>query len=136
MQTINTDHHAVLEPLVKEPISPVQLVRYAGASGDFNPIHTVHDEGVRAGHGGVIAHGMLVMGFMAEAAGRWFPERRIRQMKARFIEPSRAGEILTVNGSITEVSGATGCCLTICDVVITNEHGSTKLLGRFGVEAD
>ncbi|MNR66920.1 hypothetical protein D3C85_1906490 [compost metagenome] len=57
-------------------------------------------------------------------------------MKARFIEPSRAGETLTVNGSITEVTELAGRCLTICDVVITNEQGSTKLLGRFGVETD
>ena len=44
-----------LTPLVKEPVSRVQLVRYAGASGDFNPIHWDPERGAEMGLGGVIA---------------------------------------------------------------------------------
>ena len=53
-----------LAPLVKEPVTRVQLVQYAGASGDFNPIHWDPERGQEMGLGGVIAHGMLSMGFL------------------------------------------------------------------------
>ena len=50
--------------LVKSPIKHLQLVRYAGASGDFNPLHTDPSVGEAIGTGGIIAHGMLIMGFV------------------------------------------------------------------------
>src|SRR5260221_11170048 len=48
--------------LVKGPVTHLQLVRYAGASGDFNPLHTDPKTGEALGTGGIIAHGMLVIG--------------------------------------------------------------------------
>ena len=51
-----------LPPLVKGPIEQIQLTRYAGASGDFNPIHQDDEFARAAGMGGVFAHGMLSMG--------------------------------------------------------------------------
>ena len=63
-----------LPELVKEPVSRTQLVKYAGSSGDFNPIH-YDDEAARAGGlEGVIAHGMLSMGFLGH-----FIENRLRR---------------------------------------------------------
>jgi len=58
--------------LVKPPIIKLQHVMYAGASGDFNPLHT-DDEFARAVgmKDGVISHGMLVMGFVAQAVTNW-----------------------------------------------------------------
>src|SRR5262245_33853087 len=55
-----------LPPLVKGPIQQIQLTRYAGASGDFNPIHQDDEFAKAAGMGGVFAHGMLSMGFVAQ----------------------------------------------------------------------
>ena len=62
-----------LEPIQNEEITHTQLVKYAGASGDFNPIHTVVPFAEEAGLGGVIAHGMMIMGFIGKAIGQWFP---------------------------------------------------------------
>ncbi len=59
-------------PLEKEVVTHIQLVRYAGASGDFNPIHTVVPIAQKVGLGGTIAHGMLIMGFVGQAIGDWF----------------------------------------------------------------
>src|SRR5690348_3919195 len=56
----------VLQPMVKPPVTKVQLVKYAGASGDFNPLHTDDAFAQSIGMPGVIAHGMLVMGFLGE----------------------------------------------------------------------
>ena len=57
-----------MPPLVKAPIEQIQLTRYAGASGDFNPIHQDDAFAKAAGMGGVFAHGMLSMGFVAQSA--------------------------------------------------------------------
>src|SRR5436190_15311324 len=43
----------------------IQLTRYAGASGDFNPIHQDDEFAKAAGMGGVFGHGMLTMGFVS-----------------------------------------------------------------------
>src|SRR2546430_17707253 len=50
--------------LVKSAVTHLQLVRYAGASGDFNPLHTDPKVGEMFGTGGIIAHGMLIMVFV------------------------------------------------------------------------
>jgi len=60
-----------LPRLVKGPIEQIQLTRYAGASGDFNPIHQDEAFARAAGMGGVFAHGMLSMGFVAQAITDW-----------------------------------------------------------------
>lgn len=59
-----------LEPLVKPAIEKVQLVKYAGASGDFNLIHTDVETAKHVGLPGIIAHGMLSMGFLGQLCGQ------------------------------------------------------------------
>lgn len=70
--------------LTADPITETQLVRYAGASGDFNPIHTVPHLAEAAGLGGVIAHGMLVMGLVGRAITAWIGMAPLRQFGVRF----------------------------------------------------
>ena len=60
--------------LVKPPIQQIQLTRYAGASGDFNPIHQDDAFAKAAGMGGVFAHGMLSMGFVAQSVTDWLEQ--------------------------------------------------------------
>ena len=57
-----------LPPLVKDPVTKVQLLKYAGASGDYNLIHTDVETARSVGLGDVIAHGMLSMGFLGQYA--------------------------------------------------------------------
>jgi len=52
--------------LKKPPVTKTQLVKYAGASGDFNPLHTDDEFAQSIGMPGAIAHGMLIMGFLGE----------------------------------------------------------------------
>ncbi|WP_139490962.1 MaoC/PaaZ C-terminal domain-containing protein [Brevibacillus dissolubilis] len=120
-----------LTPIVKEPITHTQLVRYAGASGDFNPIHTVVPIGEQAGLGGVIAHGMLVMGFAGEALSTWFPRRNIRNFQVRFSAMTRPGESLTVTGEITGEREVDGEARVSGKLIVKNEQGETKLKGTF-----
>jgi acyl dehydratase len=121
-----------LPPLVKPPIDRVQLVRYAGASGDFNPLHTVEDFARSAGLDGVIAHGMLSMGFLGQYVRRMVgPTVHIAQLKARFQAMARPGDVLTIRGRITRLDGAEATL----EVWAENQHGQVVTAGESRVRA-
>jgi len=117
--------------LVKGPVTEVQLVKYAGASGDFNPIHTVHQIAEKAGLGGVIAHGMLIMGFVAQGITGWVPNRCLRTFKVRFAGITRPGEVISVSGRVTGKRHEDGQNLVSCEVTARNQKGETKIAGEF-----
>src|SRR5262249_37267276 len=87
-----------------------QLVKYAGASDDYNRIH--YDQAYatnEAGLGGVIAHGMLTMAFMASAVTEWGgPSAFVRHLDARFTAPVRPNDVVSVKATVTasRVDGA------------------------------
>ncbi|MCL8208020.1 MAG: MaoC family dehydratase N-terminal domain-containing protein [Actinomycetia bacterium] len=121
-----------LPPLVKPPIDRVQLVRYAGASGDFNPLHTVEDFARSAGLDGVIAHGMLSMGFLGQYVRRVVgPAVHIAQLKARFQAMARPGDVLTIRGRVARLDGAEATL----DVWAENQHGQVVTAGASRVRA-
>src|SRR5208283_2460586 len=95
----------VMPVLVKAPIDKVQLVKYAGASGDFNPLHLDPDVGKAVGLGGTIAHGMLIMGFVGQAMTNWIPKKYIKKFGVRFAGMTRPGDVVTVTGVVKEKSG-------------------------------
>jgi acyl dehydratase len=95
-------------PLEKAPITTRQLVMYAGASGDFNPIHYDEPFARAAGFPSVIAHGMLSMAFFGELLSSTFGPHRVRRLSARFRAVTFPGEIITVSGTVTAVDAADG----------------------------
>ena len=117
--------------LVKPPITKVQLVRYAGASGDFNPLHTDDQFAQNAGFGGVVAHGMLVMAFVAEAASAWCTSKWLSGIKVRFKGITRPGDEITVIGRVLEKRIEMGRGVVICSVEATDQHGEIKAAGTF-----
>lgn len=82
-------------PVVFGPLTRTDLVRYAGASGDFNPLHHDLDFARQAGLADVMAHGMLSAGLLASALTRWFGPGSVRGYKARFLAPVWPGDVLT-----------------------------------------
>lgn len=91
---------AEMPPLVKGPIEQIQLTRYAGASGDFNPIHQDAAFARAAGMGDVFAHGMLSMGFVAQSVTDWFGVGTIRKIGVRFAALVRLGDVVTCRGRV------------------------------------
>jgi acyl dehydratase len=93
-------------PQVAETIERLDLIRYAGASGDFNPIHW-NDEVARAvGLPGVIAHGMYSMGIAARMIAGWAGDPgAVRRLRVRFSAMSEPGQTLTAKGEVAEVDG-------------------------------
>lgn len=63
-----------LEEIRLEPVSRMDLIKYSGASGDFNPIHTVDEEATKAGLPGIIAHGMWTMGNLTKLFTSYYNE--------------------------------------------------------------
>ena len=105
--------------LTIEPVTTQQLVRYAGASDDYNRIHYDQPYAVEVGLGGVIAHGMLTMAFMGRAASMVVgPRGRVKRLSARFTSPVRPGDAVHVVGTVTKTRveaplGEFDCCIDV-----------------------
>ena len=87
------------------PLTRDTLVRYAGASGDFNPIHYRDDIAADVGLPGVLAHGMLTMGAAAAVVADWLGAAGwVQDMQSRFTRPvpvdPQAGALLTVTATV------------------------------------
>lgn len=119
-----------LPALVKTPVTKVQLVRYAGASGDFNPLHTDPEAGKAAGIG-QIAHGMLIMGFVGEAVSGWVPKKYLRKLSARFVGMTRPDDVITVTGRITDKNQEGGRNIVRGEVQAINQRDETVVAGCF-----
>jgi acyl dehydratase len=86
------------------PFDRVDFVRYAGASGDFNPIHT--DEGYARATGAptVFAMGMLPAGYLAHAVSDWFGgPHHLRRFKVRFTTRVWPGDELICTGRVVAI---------------------------------
>ena len=82
--------------LVKPPITRLQIAKFAGASGDFNPSHV--DEDIArdiGGMGGVFAHGMIGMGFIGQLLTDYLWDRPLRRFSTRAVIIVRPGDSLT-----------------------------------------
>ncbi|WP_313235757.1 MaoC/PaaZ C-terminal domain-containing protein [Sporosarcina ureae] len=117
-----------LEPMVKPPITKVQLAQYAGASGDFNPLHLDDDFAQKIGMDGVIAHGMLVMGFLGEyvmkIAGK---EARVANLKMRFGKMTVPGDEIRCSGIVERTYEENGKpCIAL---ELTAEKASGEIVG-------
>ena len=88
--------------LTKGPLTHTQLVRYSGASGDFNPIHTVPEIAQQAGLDGLISHGMLIMAYAGQVVTEWLGADAMRKFKVRFKGMTALDDVLTCSGEVTE----------------------------------
>jgi len=94
-----------LTPLRKEPVTKKQLVMYAGASGDYNLIHTDDETARSVGLEGVIAHGMLSMGFLGQYAAAVAGPAAVKRLRVRFAGMVKPGDEITCRGTVAAVEG-------------------------------
>lgn len=120
-----------IPPLVKDPVSKQQLVRYAGASGDFNLIHTDVETARAVGLDGVIAHGMLSMGFLGQLVAGYAGPGNVRRLQVRFGAMVRLGDVLTCRGTVKAVDavGEGGSRVTL-EVWAENQRGERVTSGE------
>ena len=112
-------------PLVIEKLTRTNFVRYAGASGDFNPMH--HDDTIAAqvGNPSVFGHGMLTAGLMARVVKDWLGPEALRRIQVRFAKQVWPGETLTFTATVTVVHDDT----VDLDLEAINAEGEVKLTG-------
>jgi acyl dehydratase len=112
-------------------LSRDSLVRYAGASGDFNPIHYRDDFAKSVGLPGVIAHGMLTMGVSVQVAVDWVGDAgKVSDYSTRFTKmvdvDAQEGAVLVVTGKIAEIDTEKN----EVRVDLTTMFGETSVLGK------
>src|SRR5437764_5653713 len=117
--------------LVKPPVSHLQLVRYAGASGDFNPLHTDPKIGELIGLGGIIAHGMVIMGFVGQMLSDYVGPTALREFGVRFKSMTHLDDVITCTGTITEKHEVDGEARISGKVQATDQNGDVKIMGTF-----
>jgi acyl dehydratase len=83
------------------PVDRMRLIKYAGASGDFNPIHLIDAAAEEAGLPGIIAHGMLTVATMALLFSPYLEHGYVKTFSSRFSGMVFLGDVLRVGGRAT-----------------------------------
>lgn len=86
-----------------EPVGRLDLIRYAGASGDYNPIHTIDAEAERAGLPGIIQHGMLTMAELGRLFSPFLDHALLREFRIRFTGMVFLDDQLRLGGTVSGV---------------------------------
>ncbi|MEJ8280173.1 MaoC/PaaZ C-terminal domain-containing protein [Pseudonocardia spirodelae] len=125
-------------PSLSVQVTRADLVRYAGASGDLNPIHWSDRVAGSAGLPGVIAHGMLSMALAGRVLTAWTGDpAAIRSYGTRFTRPvvvpdDDAGATVELSGAVAEVRDEGGERIAVVDLKATFE--GKAVLGRARAE--
>jgi acyl dehydratase len=128
-----TTHSATLV----ENLTRTQIVQYAGASGDYNPLHT--DEKFArevAGYPTVLAHGMLTMAMTGKMLTDYVGDGRLTKFGVRFTSQVWPGDDLKATATFQELEEAEGRTLANFEVVTTNQGGAVVLTGYAQAEVD
>lgn len=122
--------------LLAENLSRALIVQYAGASGDYNPLH--HDEPYAvdvAGYPSVIAHGMFTMGLTARLVTDLVGVGHLKTLEGRFRAPVFPGDSLTGHATIVAVSGRESETTVTIDLETFNQHGDLVFSGSAAAAA-
>ena len=116
-----------------EDLSRTQIVMYAGASGDYNPVHT--DEKFTteiAGYPSVFAHGMLTMGMTGRMLTNYVGDGRLTKYGVRFTSQVWPGDTLNSTATVVDVTDG----IVNLSVETTNQDGSLVLSGYAAARVD
>ena len=124
------------EEVVKN-LSRTQIVQYAGASGDYNPVHTdATFTTALTGYPGVFAHGMLTMGMTGVMLTNWVGDGRLTKYGVRFTSQVWPGDTLVAKATVTELREEDGQHLVDLEVSTTNEEGVEVVKGSATARID
>jgi len=124
------------ERLVKD-LKRTQIVQYAGASGDYNPLHT---DGVFAtkvaGYPSVFAHGMLTMGMTGRLITNYVGDGRITQFGVRFTNQVWPGDTLDATATVEAIRQEGGDYFVDLSVSTVNQDGVEVIRGQASARID
>ena len=125
------------EECLVEDLKRTQLVQYAGASGDYNPLHTdeIFTTDV-AGYPSVFAHGMLSMGMTGRMLTNYVGDGRLKSFGVRFTNQVWPGDTLHSTATVEEVTEEDGDPVVKLKVETTNQDGKMVVMGYASARLD
>lgn len=118
------------------PQTRTDIVRYQGASGDFNPIHHDHEFARSAGMPGVFSVGMLQAGYLGTYCVELFGAYSVRRLSVRFAEQVWPGDELVCRGVVTELDRTADTGTAELDLTITRTNGGVAVSASATVVLD
>ncbi|GAJ97418.1 MaoC/PaaZ C-terminal domain-containing protein [Geomicrobium sp. JCM 19055] len=115
-----------LEAITLPPVSRIDLIKYAGASGDFNPIHTIDEEATAAGLPGIIAHGMWTMGNLTKLFTPYLEDGLVTDYQIRFRGMVFLDDVVTLHATVKDRDEKT---ITF-EIGASKQNGDTALKGE------
>jgi acyl dehydratase len=120
-----------------EDLKRTQIVQYAGASGDYNPLHTDEIFTTKvAGYPSVFAHGMLTMGMTGKMLTDHFGDGKLTKYGVRFTAQVWPGDTLDATATVTKISEENGVKLIDVDVSTKNQNGVEVVKGYAQARVD
>jgi acyl dehydratase len=125
------------EMVVVDDLTRTQIVQYAGASGDYNPLHTDEVFATQAaGYPGVFAHGMLTMAMTGHMLTDYVGDGRLTNFGVRFVNQVWPGDTLTARATVEAVREEDGEHLVDLAVSTTNQDGAEVVSGHATARID
>lgn len=118
-----------LPPLVKPPVDRLQIARYVGAAGDWNPLYIDEPHARASGFPSAFAPGTIGMGFLAELATDWTRGARLKKLQSRLVKFIWPGDVLTARGRVVERRFEPGDAYTM-DLELWAENQRGELVTR------
>lgn len=137
MKRIKFDEYNVGDEIPELKVGPVQhmdLVKYAGASGDFNPIHTDPAFAKEVGLDGTIAHGMYVMALLGRMRDNWVHPLQVKNFNVKFKGMTVPGDMVVCTGKVKRKKDEEK--LITVSIQAANQDGEVKVAGDVVVAAD
>jgi len=120
-----------------EDLKRTQIVQYAGASGDYNPLHTDEIFTTKvAGYPSVFAHGMLTMGMTGKMLTDYVGDARLTKYGVRFTNQVWPGDTLDATATLKEIKDEGGQKIAVFDVETKNQDGVTVVSGYAEARVD
>ena len=117
--------------VIVEDLTRTQIVQYAGASGDYNPVHSDEKFVTEvAGYPTVFAHGMLTMGMTGKMITNYVGDGRLTYYGVRFVNQDWPGDTLTARAEVAEVREENGETLVDLAISTTNQDEKFVLTGN------
>lgn len=115
--------------MVIDGLTRTEIVRYAGAAGEFTPVHFDDAVAREVGYPGVFAQGMLVMGETGRVITDWFDISTVETFGVRFITQVWPEDVLTVHATVTEVKDENGFTRLELSIRTTNQRDDDVMVG-------
>jgi acyl dehydratase len=125
------------EEVVVHDLSRTQIVQYAGASGDYNPVHSDEVFATKvAGYPTVFAHGMLTMGLTGTMLTSWVGDGRLKSYGVRFVSQVWPGDTLTAKATVEALREEKGEHIVDLAISTINQDGQEVLRGQASARVD